>query len=236
CVTIPSQLLRIVLIGKTGVGKSAFKSHPSASSVTKVCEKQHAFLNRQVFVIDTPGILDTEKTPEEIKKEIVKCIQMSSPGPHAFLLVLQLGRFTREEQNAVKALQEIFGKESTYYMIVVFTRASELQGQTIESYVQSGHEKLRELIRSCGARYVVLDNTRSQNRVQVQKLIGKIDEVVAANGGACYTEEMYKEAEAVLQSQTLDRVVAELQEYKFSFVESLLQKIMIFQAKLKEEP
>lgn len=233
------------MIGKTGVGKSAvgntivgkkvFESSASAQSVTESCEKERVHSRRKIHVVDTPGILDTCKTAESIKKEIAKCIQVSSPGPHAFLLIIQIGRFTKEEENCVQALEKIFGPAASKYMIVLFTRGDELQGRTIQQYVQNGHPKLQEVIERCGKRYHVFNNKRRRNRTQVVELIKKIDDMVAANGGKHFSEQMYEEAEQTLQQQTLqqqgkDRDAAEQQVYNFSFMSDLLQRVILFQA------
>ncbi len=119
-------------------------------------------------------------------------------------------------------------------MIVVFTHGDALNGQTIEDYVKNGHAELRRVIQSCGSRYVVFDNTNVKNRVQVGRLIEKVDEMVAANGGECFTQEMFKEAEEKIQQQKVERAVAELLEYQFSFLGILDNRVALFQQVLIE--
>ncbi|RXN23609.1 GTPase IMAP family member 8-like protein [Labeo rohita] len=138
------------------------------------------------------GVFDTKICEEQLKKEIVKCVEMSAPGPHVFLLVIRLDvRFTEEEKNTVKWVQENFGEDAAYYTIILFTRGDQLD-ISIEEFLTK-NEQINELVKQCKGGYHVFDN-KDKNRAQVTKLLEKIDIMVMENGGQHYTNEMYIDA------------------------------------------
>ncbi|XP_033991982.1 GTPase IMAP family member 4-like [Trematomus bernacchii] len=154
---------------------------------------------QRVAVIDTPGLFDTRTEEKKIRKYIVQSIVFASPGPHVFLVVIRLGRFTEEEKQSVQKIQEIFGEEADRYSMVLFTHRDLLEDQTIEEFLKES-EAVQELVDRCNGQYHVFNN-KVKDRSQVRELLDKIRNITEKNGGSHYTNEMFQEAERAIEEE-----------------------------------
>ncbi|XP_068444092.1 GTPase IMAP family member 9-like [Clinocottus analis] len=198
---------RIILLGKTGVGKSSlansifgeakFKINNLSDLETHGTTAETKSVNgRNITLIDTPGFFDPSRSEEKMKPEMMRCITECAPGPHVFIIVFKMEKFTEHKKAVITEMCKYFPGNALKYAVIVFTHGDQLpQGMTLERYVEESGD-LRDLVRKCGGRCHVVDNKYwksnqddyRNNHIQVAKLLGTIEQIVTGNQEGFYTD------------------------------------------------
>eukprot|EP00854_Cymbomonas_tetramitiformis_P010066 gene10066-11910_t len=197
--------LAVVIVGKTGNGKSAtansllgerlFESSLGGSSVTAKCQSHEVqYEEKNITVIDTPGMFDTTRNEEEVEKEIEQCIELASAGISAILVVINpMTRFTQEEASSIMGLEKVFGKRLMDHMGIVFTHGDGVTIDDLKHYLDTAPKNLQDLLVRMGfgerSRAVLVDNSSSfPSKVGLQQklLVNLVGNILERNEGKVY--------------------------------------------------
>ncbi|XP_028329980.1 GTPase IMAP family member 7-like [Gouania willdenowi] len=212
-----SPEMRIVLLGKCGSGKSSLGNTLLGEEVFNVsrtfstCKSEtKEVINKHLTLVDTPGLLNTEGSEEDLKSEIIRSITECDPGPHAFLIVLKVERYTEYEEEVITRIIEYFTEEVLKYSVIVFTHGDDLdEGTTIHQCVDQ-NEKLKNLVTKCGDRCHVFDSKHwkndddaeeeyRRNSYQLKELLITVDKLINVNSR--FTNKMMQEKQRQLQRE-----------------------------------
>ncbi|KAA0716678.1 Rho GTPase-activating protein 20 [Triplophysa tibetana] len=208
-VFVSGSELRLVLLGSAGYEKSAAgniilnreKNQTETSAETQQSEiRQEEVYGKQVTVVETPDWFCSGLSMEEVRQDVRRCIRLSAPGPHAFLLVIPVHRSTGVKKDVLEKMEEIFGERCWSNTIILFTVTDKEQEKNIEDFVQSENQKVQSLVEKCGNRFHCLNLHRSEDGSQVSELLGKIEKMMEENTERSYSSEIYLEVESQIRA------------------------------------
>ncbi|XP_013872673.1 GTPase IMAP family member 4 isoform X2 [Austrofundulus limnaeus] len=162
--------LRLVLLGPSGGGRTSLADIFLEKSETRDCKdplnrsiKRSRVLDGRVLtVVNTPDVLGSLLGNRIRVQEALRSLQFTSPGPHAFLLVVRVTGSSSEDKQeicqAIRATLELFGDEVKDHILPVLTHTDHLAGgQTIKQLLEEDTGTLRRLLSLCGQRPELVD-------------------------------------------------------------------------------
>ncbi|XP_053494045.1 uncharacterized protein LOC128615751 [Ictalurus furcatus] len=194
-----SDELKLVLLGRTGAGKSAagnvilgrdefkLRGDDATGATTQSCVKGTAVIGqKQVTVVDTPDWFWPGCPPEKLATHLSSCMDLCAPGPHAFLLCVPVTLPGRSHLHDLGSIRNSFGPHAILrHTLVLFTHSDMLKDGNVEEYIAAKRPELLELVEKCGDRYHVLKQGRNEGNIE--ELLEKVEQVVKENSGSHYS-------------------------------------------------
>lgn len=146
---------------------------------------------RAVTVIDTPDLLGPSLENNKRATEALRSLQLASPGPHAFLLVIRApdSSMTVDQDAAqtIRATLDLFGEGVLGHIIPVLTHADRLHRRfTVDHVLDMDGGCLRSALSLCDQRPELLDNRPDrppeEQGVMRRQLVGRVTELKTLRG------------------------------------------------------
>ncbi|XP_070707296.1 GTPase IMAP family member 1-like [Pempheris klunzingeri] len=215
--------LRMILLGPTGGGRTSLADTLLGDSETRTpmgalmeSTKRRALLDgRELTVIDTPDLLGPSLGKNKRAREALRSLQLASPGPHAFLLVIRApGSSMGIDQDAAQAIRatlELFGDGVVENIIPVLTHADCLGRRcTVDHLLDVDAGSLRRALSLCNQRPELVENRPDcppeEQRATCRQLVGRVMEMKTVRGH--FVHELQRREERIREELLADMASA----------------------------
>uniref|UniRef100_A0A3B3WWJ9 AIG1-type G domain-containing protein n=1 Tax=Poecilia mexicana TaxID=48701 RepID=A0A3B3WWJ9_9TELE len=145
---------------------------------------------KQISVINTPDVLF--HTAEELTAFIRKCSDLSDPGPHVFLLVIQPESFTEGEKDKIYRILQSFSDRSFDHSLVLILKPRLMSRFLLQNPIN--YNLINGLIRKCRYRYLKMEETEHE------QLLIRFGQIVKENDKNHVRHEEFEKAAETLPS------------------------------------
>ncbi|RXN37037.1 GTPase IMAP family member 8-like protein [Labeo rohita] len=142
-------------------------------------------MDRHVTIINCPQLLEPYLSFSDIKQAVRECMNLSAPGPHVFILVLQYSDFNELNGHRVKYVLKEFSGEAIKRTIVI-TTDEETYRSMLSSMIKN--KAIHQLIKECGGGHLQFDERKTELQ---SKIFRRIDKIHKEGQERNLTREMY---------------------------------------------
>lgn len=153
-------------MGNSILGVTVFNTEEKADLCLRA---KRQLKGKEIDLINTPDLLSSKITPEELKKQVENCVRLSAPGPHVLLLVLQPADFTEDQKKKLQTVLEFFGDPSFDRSLVLIT-PKDRSSSSLEKYLQ--HPQLGDILKRCS------DKLLWQKNLEQEQLLAAVGAVM----------------------------------------------------------